>query len=417
MNLPQMIAFIALVPVSLYALPPQTEAASTAASEQAHIVSFGQDTVGQSDDKIGTSGNWVKKKDYLMRSFDVQKEIDELATQVEGNRAIYQQKFNMIDDQLSAFYQQLGLEEGKVEELLTSLTDYISKKKQRRIERLKQDIVEVREQQLAIEQLDESIKLQQEELAQLKLDMKSIIDLDQSVNVRMQRADDQIRSAQNDAVRAKEIVQSMWDLIDDRRAKAAYFDLKDGILRHVQSINTYLQGDLLRDLDTVSATITAQIGKAKAGIKSLEEKGFIISDRSKRLEEHTLKKAKEAEERRIAQMQKEIRRMKKAADDGFFTRLYNRFVTFIADVYNFFANLFGSKKPVRKIHAVTPPTTPAEKAPQTQTTQQAAAPVTVPPIASATPVVAPAQPQPLAPTTPMMPVAAAPNSIPLLPVS
>lgn len=63
-----------------------------------------------------------------MRSFDVQQEIEALATQIQSYRSIYQQKFNGIDDQLDAFYKQLGLEQGKVQDIFVQLTEYIEKK-------------------------------------------------------------------------------------------------------------------------------------------------------------------------------------------------------------------------------------------------------------------------------------------------
>jgi hypothetical protein len=361
------IALVSLAWVSLYAAPrimPEEEAEETKApdatatnkpgiskkigAEQINtfVESFSNDgpnTVDQAEDKIGTNGNWVKKKDYLMRSFDVQQEIEALATQIETYRSIYQQKFNGIDDQLDAFYKQLGLEQGKVQDIFTQLTEYIEKKKHRRIARFKENILEVREQQLAIEQLEESLKMNQEELAQVKADLKSIEELDKSVNTRMQKADDQIGIAQREAARTKEIVEAMWDMLDDRRAKAAYFELKDGILRRLQNINTYLQQELLSDLEKVGGTISTQIKKAREGVKQLEDKGFIIQDRGKRLDELNIKKAKEAAEELIKLQHKEHTPKKTIQNIGFFDRLYNKVVDFIAGIYRFFKNLFAAQ--------------------------------------------------------------------------
>lgn len=154
---------------------------------------------------------------------------------------------------------------------------------------------------------------------QLKADLKSIEDLDKSVNNRMQKADDQISTAQREADRTKEIVQSMWDMLDDRRAKAAYFEIKDGILRRLQNINTYLQQELLSDLEKVSGTINTQIKKARETVKQLEDKGFIIQDRGKRLEELSIKKAKEKEaaDELIKLQQKERPQKKRPRNWGF----------------------------------------------------------------------------------------------------
>jgi hypothetical protein len=316
----------------------------------------GPNTVDLPEDKIGTNGNWLKKKDCLMRAFDVQQEIEALATQIQGYRSVYQQKFNVIDGDLESFYKQLGLEQGKVENLLTSLNEYIDEKKKRRIARFKKNITDVREQQLAIEQLEESLKANKEELAQLKNDMKSIEELDKSVNARIQRADEQISSAQKEAARTKEIVQSMWDMLDDRRAKAAYFELKDGILRRLQAINTYLQQDLLGDLEKLASTINTQLKKAREAVKNLEDKGFLIRDRSKRIEELNIKKAKEAAAELVQLQQKEHKTQTVRKKQSFFGRMYNGLVDWIAKMYRMITGLFGNSTPVVKARVRAPET-------------------------------------------------------------
>lgn len=304
----------------------------------------GPNTVDQDESKIGTHGNWVKKKDFLMRSFDVQKEIEALATTIQSYRSIYQQKFGAIDQELDSFYKQLGLEQSKIQDLFTQLEEYIEQKKQRRIARFKRDITEIREQQMAIEHLEETLKANRNDLTQLKNDMKTIEDLDKSVSTRMQRADEQIATAQREAARSKDIVQSMWDMLDDKLAKAAYFELKDGILRRLQTIDAYLQQELLQDLEKVGASISDQIKKARESVKNLEDKGFLIRDRSKRLDELNVKKAKEAAEL-LEQERQTHKRAKIAESKGFFQKVYDGVVNFIASIYRFFSGLFGSGEP------------------------------------------------------------------------
>lgn len=308
----------------------------------------GPSTIDQSEEKIGTHGNWVKKKDFLMRSFDTQKEIEALASTIQGYRSTYQQKFNAINAELDSFYKQLGLEQGKIAELFVQLEEYLKEKKQRRIARFKQELTELREQQMAIEQLEESLKTNKEELAQLQADMKSIEDLDKSISTRMQRSDEQITTAQKEAARTSEIIQSMWDMLDDKKAKAAYFEIKDGILHRLQTIDTYLQQELLNDVDKVGASIQAQIKKARESVKNLEEKGFLIRDRNKRLDDMNAKKAKEAADSLIQQEQVR-KRAKIETDRGFFSKLYESIVNFIVKIYRMVTGIFGTSEPALKV--------------------------------------------------------------------
>lgn len=323
----------------------------------------GPSTIDQSEEKIGTHGNWVKKKDFLMRSFDTQKEIEALASTIQGYRSTYQQKFNAINAELDSFYKQLGLEQGKVSDLFVQLEEYIKEKKQRRIARFKQELTELREQQMAIEQLEETLKVNKEELAQLQADMKSIEDLDKSISVRMQRSDEQITTAQKEAARTNEIIQSMWDMLDDRKAKAAYFEIKDGILQRLQTIDSYLQQELLNDVEKVAGSIQSQIKKARESVKNLEEKGFLIRDRNKRLDEMNAKKAKEAADA-LMQQQQVRKRAKIEANRGFFSKLYDAVVNFIVKIYRMVTGIFGTAEPALKVKVRV--RTPAEQQAATQ---------------------------------------------------
>lgn len=369
---------------TISAQPQQRSApknSSVAGQDHGLIASFSSDgpnTVDQAEEKIGTHGNWVKKKDFLMRSFDAQKEIEALASNIQSYRSIYQQKFNSINSDLDSFYKQLGLEQGKIADLFVQLEEYISQKKQRRIARFKREMTELREQQMAIEQLEETLKINKEELAQLQADMKSIEELDKSINTRIQRADEQITTAQKEAARTRDIIQSMWDMLDDKKAKAAYFEIKDGILHRLQTIDSYLQQELLSDVEKVSSSIQGQIKKARETIKNLEEKGFLVRDRSKRLDEMNAKKAKEAAEN-LNQQQQVRKRAKIAADRGFLTKIYDGLVNWIVKVYRMIAGIFGASEPVIKAKVrvrtaaelqalqqaqTAPPSQPPQQAPQ-----------------------------------------------------
>ena len=342
------------------AAPTQTSTPSASAqskkfgkgSSQDHglITSFSNDgpnTVDLGEDKTGTHGNWVKKKDFLMRSFAAQKEIEALASNIQSYRSIYQQKFNSINGDLDTFYKQLGLEQGKIADLFVQLEEYVAQKKQRRIARFKRETTELREQQMAIEQLEETLKVNKEELAQLQADMKSIEELDKSIHSRIQRADEQITTAQKEAARTRDIIQSMWDMLDDKKAKAAYFEIKDGILRRLQTIDTYLQQELLSDVEKVGSSIQGQIKKAREAIKNLEEKGFLVRDRSKRLDEMNAKKAKEAAEA-SSQQQQVRKRAKIESDRTIFSKIYDSLVNWIVKIYRMITGIFGSSEPTIK---------------------------------------------------------------------
>ena len=259
---------------------------------------------------------------------------------------------------------------------------------------------------MAIEQLEETFKKNKELLAQFKIDMKSIDDLDKSVGTRVQQADTQINAALKESARSKDVVQSMWGMLDDKLAKAAYYELKDGILGRLHTIDTYLETTLAGDLDTVGTNITSQIQKALESIKNLEAQGLLIHERKKRVEERTMQKGKEAlaQVEQSKQMQQKV---KAKINKGFFAKMYDTAVDFVASIYKFFANLFGYGEPAIRARVRRPAT---QDAPIATPAQPQATATPALPILPTTPVTPGVQPIPQAavavpPATPTVPVA------------
>ena len=85
----------------------------------------GPDTTAEPTEKIGTSGNWIKKREWLMKANEVFGEIQDAAAQAEQVRKVFIDKFNETDTALDVYYKNLGLNEGKVTELFDSISQYL----------------------------------------------------------------------------------------------------------------------------------------------------------------------------------------------------------------------------------------------------------------------------------------------------
>ncbi len=320
-------------------------------------------TIGISDEKIGIQGNWMKKKEWLIKAYEAHDEIQALAIEIQTSRRSFNDKFNVIDRELDTFYKTLGVDQGKLQETFANIMQYLEKKKARDIAELQSkkgtDTLSEREYQTIVEQLEIGIKTNKAELEQLKLDIKSIDDLDRSITDRLKRLDEQIERAMGLVKQAHSTVRDMWNIIDDNLAKNQYYQLKGSLLETLRSIKTYLVEDLPRDFDNVLNTMRNQMQAVTSGTKRLESAGLVIRDRTTRIDE-LKKKAQEEKARQLAIDKAKAeeaaakRKLKKDAPQTWYQSLYNRFINFLSKIYRLFVS-DSTTQPVRKKRTASAP--------------------------------------------------------------
>ncbi|MFH0898595.1 MAG: hypothetical protein V1855_03375, partial [bacterium] len=127
-----------------------------------------------------------------------------------------------------------------------------------------------------------------------------------------------------------------------------YYELLN-IQETLKATLSYLKETLFSDFDIVIQTTKKQIENTKNGIKKLEEKGQIIKNRSKRVEELKLKEIQDLEQaakEQVAGSATTSVELEKAAKKpiGVLNKIYNFFVNLIAKIYKFIKNIFSSTK-------------------------------------------------------------------------
>jgi hypothetical protein len=246
----------------------------------------------QSTEKIGTQGNWVKKREWLMKSHEAFAEIQEIVTQTEQARVIFVTKLNDVDRMLDTYYKGVGFADGKINELLSNIAEYLEKKRQKDLAAIgatgeKQDPT----LQAKIDIIESNLKHNSQQLEQLRLDMKAIEDLGKSLIERVKRVDERLINTQTEFTKAQNIINDLWDIIDHNKARDKYYELKITILEKIKSEQEYLKQDLLSDFDVVTQTIVTQIARTEEEIKKIEANGLFIKNRAQRIKELKLKEA------------------------------------------------------------------------------------------------------------------------------
>lgn len=363
-------------------------------------------------EKIGTQGNWVKKREWLIKAHEVTTEIQDISVQVEKTRKLFIDAYNEIDVILDDYYKQLGLDDGKIQGLFDAIKRYLDKKQKQEIEQA-QTSDELQSNialQTKIDSIQDSIKPLKQQVSQLKLDMKSIDDLDKSLTDRIKRVDDQMNTIQEIATNSKKIAHDMWSIIDHNRAREQYYELKLSLLEKTKNLQGYLQEDLFKDFQSVIATIKTQISRTQDQIKKLESDGLFIKDRAQKLKDFKQELLEE-------QAKREADKEKSQETEP--QKITAQQLSWTTSVYNFLANIVGYPLAFvnwikGKIGYTVP--TPASPSPA-----PAATPVHVEPSEASSPIAAPIVPSTAAPilpsvATPIVPHIAAPI-VPALPTA
>jgi hypothetical protein len=323
------------------------------------------DTIDFPEEKIGSQGNWIKKKEWLKEALKTNEEIQKIVALIQNAKKPYSEKAHQIDGELDTFYKKEGFEQGKLKEIFAGVEKYLDKKKQKELERAKtagesQGVTD--DLEIKIKLIEKDLENNKKELEQLKLDMQSIGDLDKSIQDRLQKVDEQITVARGEATRSEKLTDETWYIIDDKKARNNYYELKGNILEKLKSIQKYLETDLSNDFEAVLANIRNQTAKVTEEIKKLEEKQFIIKDRAQRVEKI---KREELEglraEKAIAEKKAKEDAAAKLSIQPWYSKIYNFFINLIAKAYVFITSFFGETKtsPEIKIQPIKPAKMPA----------------------------------------------------------
>lgn len=290
-------------------------------------------TVSLPEEKVGIQGNWVKKREWVKESYKINDEIQNIASEIQRLNSPIQEKFVSIDGELDSFYKQEGFKQGEINFLFNSLNKYLDKKRKKESKKIKQGVTD--EEELKIELFLHDLKILKKEIEQLRLDIKSIDQLDKSLNDRLKKLDEYIKMALDESVKSKAMVDEIWYIIDDLKARDVYYQLKGDSLEKVKAIKKYLTGSFSSDFDNLLNLIRNQIQAIAAQAKDLEKKGLIVKNRSERLEKIKLDELKG----QIADEQVEKEEIIQEEENRFGRKVYRFFVNIVAKIYGFLSNL------------------------------------------------------------------------------
>jgi len=298
----------------------------------------GPDTTKLSEEQTGLRGNWVKKRDFLVRAEAQNKKIQELVKGIEAKRGPIWDSFKKIQNEFNDFYKLSSRAEGKLEVVFGVSKEIGEKKiaddlKQKMAFDLNQTTTKIEssvswyskalnkcisvwtwakglfvkvdkkdeaktlvkpEQTVSSQSVDlketltvdansvvkpEEKERKPTELDGLKNNLKQIKELDEALVKRFEKLNEELALIVSETGRAQTLQNEMWDMIDDMKARSNFYEIKI-ITKKIKSIKEYLEGDFVADFESTVDAARIKMKKVAEKIKELEDLGIITADES-----------------------------------------------------------------------------------------------------------------------------------------
>jgi hypothetical protein len=233
--------------------PPIEKPTSEQASQETPKTS-GPDTVELSEEKIGFRGNWVKKREWLLRAKEQNNKIQALIAEIRKYRPGFMEKFTIIQNELDSFYREIGNRIGKLQ---SSFQSFLGQEEKTDSDR-----------EPTLDEFDDIASFKKD-LEMIPKESDPINKLDAALSKRIEKLDEQLNNASSEGIRAQQLYDEMWDMIDDTKAQSHFYDMK-GITKIIKSIQEYLQGTYAQDFDATIETTQKQIEEYKEKLLDLE---------------------------------------------------------------------------------------------------------------------------------------------------
>lgn len=249
--------------------PPLSEQQSMSSpSDQDQELERGLDTVSLSEEKIGFRGNWVKKREWLLRAKEVNRKIQENVTACTQRRTPFLKEYNAIQSTLDGFYEDIGKRLGKLQaetgiaqaqhEMEEAKAAQISLAQERAIEKSIPTFEEFDKD----EDFKKKVLTFNEEITPVKR-------LDEALTKRIEKLDEELDVVQTEAERGQVLYEEMWEVLDDQKAQTYFYQLKD-ISAKIKTVREYIENDFAMDFSSIIATTQNQIESVKAKMLELE---------------------------------------------------------------------------------------------------------------------------------------------------
>lgn len=207
-------------------------------------------------------GNWLFKRHWWKRANKMYERIDALVEQAFDSRSQFVRIQNEIeDDLLEPFYRTVGISQGSLNELVTSLMDRLKKW------RKEKGILTEEEKEFL-----ESLEAHQDTMEQLQADMQGVNQLDTMLENSIKTVMEQLNLTRTYKQRAWDYLKEIEHELSDQRARELVFEMK-ALEKNIKAILSYLTGSFSTYFEQLSQSAYDQVDRIKQAVQDLRESG------------------------------------------------------------------------------------------------------------------------------------------------
>jgi len=248
-------------------------------------------------------GNWLLKRKWWEEAEKIYEKIRHEVDQIFDDRMIFHSKCAELDREvLAPFYQNAGVSEGVLQEVLESLTTELDKdisadtERERRLER---DVIR-------------KVRQEKEQFEQLKKDVETIVGFDQSIKQVQVTLREQINNARSFERQAWINFKNIARELSDKTAYELYYAMKS-FLNDVRKIHEYEQGPLTEHLNQLVTSVKDKTHAVQKSIQELKTRGIDLKAEADRIEAQIRGESCKVEEHKPEEHEE--------IAEGFFSRL------------------------------------------------------------------------------------------------
>ncbi len=230
-------------------------------------------------------GNWLLKRRWWEESERLYEKIQAISIRIDDIKmAFYQQRSTLDREVFPHFYQNIGIGEGQLTQLLATLSSEVIDK----------HVLANKEKEDALERpLINRMKAEKENLERLQKMVKAVETYDVAMQEALLKLRDQVKIARRYETEAWETFKNIARELSDRKAYEHYYAVK-GYLGSIKDIESYLKGAFGDYFNMLDGKIKQEIAQVQRLMADLQKRGVDLKRDAQALED-MLKKKKEEE--------------------------------------------------------------------------------------------------------------------------
>lgn len=257
-------------------VPPTPAPAPAVQPKQEAAEAMLIDTIDLSEPK----GNWLKKRQWWQKAEQVYETIKQQVEQIlDARMTFYNQQTDLNRNVIGSFYQQVGIGQGELEEIVSDLN--------RQVDELQttseKEVIEKDGKRVDEDQFMRLVKKEKDNLSELQKKISLVFEYDHSVEDAIIRLREQINIVRKYEQQAWNNFKAIARELSDQRAYELYYQM-EGISNNIATIGQWMREPFANYFNQLINKIKNEIELIKTAVEELKKKGIDLKQESEKFD-------------------------------------------------------------------------------------------------------------------------------------